>query len=376
MTLFYTAWIYDSAGIPVEFVDDFTTDGGAAFSCTRSVNTPGRFAMNLPAKYLPLFRDSRRWLDYRIGLFRRIDDGPEVLDTATVYLVRSLVRRRKGLVRSLTIGGPSAMQILKRRIINAAAGSAAAKKTDQLDDMMRVIVREQFGSGAGAGRDISTLLTVEADQALGISSTRAFSYDNVLEQLQDLAVEAGGTAVPLFFDVVAPTMATLEFRVRAGQWGINRTTSAGGQDAVLLSSDEDTLSDVEVEERYDEEVNYVYVGGSGQEATRVVEPVSDTTRIATSALNRCEAFGAYTNSEDSAVLTGHGNTLLRAGRPKKRMEARIVSSPTAQYGQHWNYGDKLTANDAGDVFDARVDTITISMSSGVATAAAVLRSET
>src|SRR5262249_31379974 len=153
---------------------DFTDDGGASFTCTRSVNTPGRFAMNLPAKYLKLFSNPKRWLDYRIGFFRRLDNGPEVLDTTTVYFVRNVVRRRKGLLRSLTIGGPSALQILKRRIVNASAGSSGAQKTDQLDDMMRAIVREQFGSGAGTGRDISAYLTVEADLSLGTSSTRAF----------------------------------------------------------------------------------------------------------------------------------------------------------------------------------------------------------
>jgi Siphovirus ReqiPepy6 Gp37-like protein len=375
MTLFYTAWIYDSAGQAVTYIDDFIDDAGASFTAARSVNTPGRLAMHLPAKYLPFFRNPRRWLDYRIGMFRRIDNGPEVLDTGTIYFVRNVVRRRKGLVRTITIGGPSAMQILKRRIVNAAAGSSGAQKTAAIDNMMKAIVREQFGSGAGAGRDISASLSVGADLSLGTSSTRAFSYDNVLEQLQDLAVEAGGTAVPLFFDVVAPTMSTLEFRVRAGQWGVNRTSSSGAG-AVLLSSDEDTLADVTVEENYDDEVNVVYVGGAGQTSNRNVQSVSDATRIAASALNRAEAFASYTNSNAPSVLMGYGNTVLRAGRPKKRMEATLVSSPTAQYGKHWNYGDKLTANDAGDVFDARIDSITIAMQGGVARAAATLRSET
>jgi hypothetical protein len=269
----------------------------------------------------------------------------------------------------------SAIELLKRRHVAANAETAAAKKTDNIDDMMKAIVREQLGASAAGIRNISTYLSVEPDASAGTSITKAFSRDMVLNVLQDLAQHSGTTATPIFFDIVAPTPSTLEFRTRANQWGEDRSTSSTINKAVILSPDDDTLTDIEIEYDYSNEANYIYVGGSGQESNRVVEPVFDSTRYSLTPLNLRELFVSYTNSNVAAVLQSVGYAALRDARPKKTFTASVQDAPSARYGKHWFFGDTLTTVVDADYTDVRVDAIQVSMQAGKETIQAKLRAE-
>lgn len=371
----YTVYLSDAFGNRLEAVDNFVDDGGASFSYTRVANAIGTFQLNLPAQYAYLFRDPAKWLDMRVEFWRRPTGGVEYLDTGTLFFVRKVRRRPRSRSLPIQIAGPSAVELLSRRHVAAAAKAALATKTDQIDDMMKAVVREQLGASASATRTISTYLSVEPDLTLGSATTKAFSRDNVLAVLQDLAKESGTTSVPLFFDIVALASNSLQFQVRAKQWEQDRTATNGGQRAVILSADDEMLTNVLVEEDYLGEVNDVYMGGPGQASKRTLREVTDPTRIGYSPLNLREAFVSLTNTNANAPLDSIGYATLREGRPKKVFTADIQDSNAARYGVQWFFGSKLTASVDADQFDCRVDSVTISMQAGKETVKAGLRSE-
>lgn len=91
-----------------------------------------------------------------------------------------------------------------------------------------------------------------------------------------------------------------------------------------------------------EEINCVYVGGSGQASGRTVRTRSDATRMAASVINRREGFGAYTNSASNDVLDAHGDKLLREGRVKTTLERDLGELRPWVFGVDWALGDTLT----------------------------------
>ena len=68
-------------------------------------------------------------------------------------------------------------------------------------------------------------------------------------------------------------------------------------------------------------------------------------------------------------------TAVRAGRPKRVFEATVLDVPGTQYGVHWNFGDKVTAEYAGEVFDVSIDAVSVSVRDGEERITARLRAE-
>lgn len=372
----YTLWLTDNSGNRILPIDDFVDESGASLTYVRSVNAVSPLTLTLPIdRYEYLFRDPQLWVDTRIEVWRRVNGGAEYLDTETVWFVRGF--RKKLTQKVFQVTAHSANQLLDRAIVAYAAASAQAQKTDNIDDLMKAIVRENLGSSAGVGR-VRTGFTVQADASLGTSTTKAFSYRNVLDVLQDLAQESGTTAAPIFFDIVGVItvdgITSIEFRTYANQRGLDRTY-ASQLNGITLSTDDSTLNDAEIAYDFSNEINAIYVGGSGQEADRIVVAVSDTARINTSPLNRSEGFVNYSNSNVTSVLQSAGYAVLRDSRPKKIITANIQNTTNLMYGRDWYWGDKVTAQVDTDTFNARIDAVQVSITGGKEDIKAMIKGE-
>lgn len=376
----YTVYLSDRNGTRIKAITDFVDVNGAALHYGRSVNSVSPLQLVLPFdRYKDIIANPEVWLDSRLEVWRKLDNGLETLDTETVWLVRQ--KQRDFNAKTMTITAYSANEVLNRRRIAYPAGTSQALKTAAIDNMMKSFVRENLGSSAtDSARSIASYLTVESDQTKGISVTKAGSYDILLDLLQDLAAAssiAGSTPVPIFFDVIgiisAGGVGNLEFRTYANQRGQNRTYTTQNN-AVVLSPDTNTLQNVVVVEDYSGEYNVIYALGNGQGSNRVVTEVKDSIRIARSPINRRETTTAE-NTNNTNVLTSAGNSALRSYRPKKIVTANIANNNTFQYGKDWQWGDKLSANIEGDVFDIRVDAVDITVSGGVEKITANLRAE-
>lgn len=351
---FYSIWLSTPAGVRIKLIDLFLR-----LEYVRVLNNVGVLKLALPFDF-PL---AYLQIDGRLEVWRHLPGGVKILDTETVWLIRDVSKRlAEDGRRYIEIIAYSAVELLRRRIVAYAAGSSQAGKTDPADDIMKAIVRENLGSLAtDTARDLSAWLTVQADAGAGASVTKLFSRRRVLAVLQELAQASAEAGTPLFFDIVAPSVGSLEFRTFTGQRGIDH--SASEAKPVVLSPASGTLTDVVRRFDYSSEENYIYTGGQGEEAVRTIVTASDSSRIALSPLNRCEGWVDARNTADSG-LAAEAQAGLRSGRPRQVFSGKIVNTEAVQYGREWGFGDRVSGEFDGEVVDALIDKVQVVVENG------------
>jgi hypothetical protein len=300
--------------------------------------------------------------DARLEVWRSVDDGPEYLDTETVWLVRRRQRRitAKG-ERYLIIQAVSANALARRRIVAYAAGSSQASKSGPADNVMKAVWRENFGSLAtDTARDVSAYISTQVDLGLGPTVDLAFARDHVDQVLDDITNNTIQQGTPIYWDVVSPSDGALEFRTYPYRRGLDHRSTSN--QAVILSVDNDNLVDVTITEDAEDEVNYVYVGGRGEKDNRAIEPLGDTARMLASALNRAEIFINASQQDLTATqLQNIGRARLELGEPITRFKGTLQNTPSTQYGVHWGFGDQLTAEDGADSYDCTVEAVHVTV---------------
>jgi len=357
----YEIWLDEPNGNRICLLD--TVSG---FEYSLVANDPGWFALSLPGTfdlnkiYLP---------DGIVEIWRGF--GPGTLHLESAFFIRKRQRGSKDGKRFINIAGPGVTELLLRRIVAYAAGSAQADQTDNTDDMLKEVVRDNLGADAAAGRTITGVgegFTVQANIGGGPSVTKAFAYKNVLQVAEELAdtSQTGGTE--LYFDIV-PSITNagriaFQFQTFINQRGMDRT--ADSESPIFFGEEWGNLQNPLYDEDYTNEKNYVLVGGPGEEAARETTEVSDTARIGASIWNRREGFKDARNTEpgDTAARTTEGNEMLNANRPRLRFSGDIVETEACRYGRDWAFGDRVTAEDSGLQFDCMIKVISIKVDGG------------
>lgn len=354
----YEVWLNDPFGNHLANISNFS-----ALTLTRSANDLGSLSISVPDLDYRLCRE-----DGQIEVWRRVGDGPLRLVTETVWLIRLIQRYRSGGQYYIDLGGPSLVDLLSCRIVPFASTSAYAQKSDQADDLMKAIVREQMGTlVADSTRSIATYLAVQADQSRAPSVSKEFSNRLVLPALQEIAQISAANDVPLYFDIAWLAQNTYEFRTYPYQRGLDHTAS--GANALVLSEERGNLADPSISENYRQEVTYAYAG-------TLYGTASDTRRMRASPFNRREAYtdaSGYTTQEGMAY---EAQRVLHEGRPRILFEGRIVDNEDTRYGLEWDWGDCLSAEAFDQQFAARVDVLTLSVQNGMETIDARARSTT
>jgi hypothetical protein len=256
--------------------------------------------------------------------------------------------------------------ILTSRIVAYAAGTAQASMTDQADDMLKEIVNDNLMSDATGARNIVTLnLTKQANLADGQSITKSFSWRPLLNVCQDIAAASKEAGTAVYFEFVPKLISSetigFEFQTFTGQRGINHGSTSN--DPVYFGKNWGNLFVPRLSQDHTEEINFVYAGGQGEGSARNVNEVSDSTRYNMSPWNRREGFADARNESSENGVTAQGYEKLNEGRPDKIFTAEIVSTPAAQYRVHWGFGDIVTAEYRGVIYDARISGGSITVSS-------------
>jgi hypothetical protein len=352
----YVIWISSQTGQRMRVLEDWLK-----LDYARSTNDVGQLVLTMP----PKFNMALAPVDSRIEIWRSPTGGTPILETGTTWLVRgpldTVIPERGD--RTKVIRAASAADLLRRRIVAYAAGSAQAKKSMAADDMLKQIVAENLGSSAtDTARSIAAYLTIQGNVTAAPSLAKEFAYANVLKALQDVAQASAQAGTRLYFDIVAPTPDTLEFRTYVGQRGTDHGQTSA--QPVVFAIERGNLAGVVLSKDYSSEVTFVYAGGQGTGSARVTNSAEDTARSGRSVFGRREAFVSDTVTTDTtaAALLPTANAELQRGRPKKRMSATILDTPAARYGSAWGFGDKIVANVDGEIFDARVEQLQVSLS--------------
>lgn len=330
---------------------------------TRTVNQPGWLSITIPPDIISfnLIRP-----DTRIEVRRQVDGKPFYTDMETQWLIRrwskSLSSNGEKLV---TLGGPSALDILRRRIVAYDSGSAQADKgATDADNLMKDIVDENFlASATDTTRRITSYLSLQADASAGPHVTKAFSRRNVLTVLQEISDTTVDRGTPVYFDIVPSGTSAFEFRTYIGQRGTNRSSTGGRP--FIFSPEYQNLTDCQIEYDHSEEITYAYAGGTGVGAARTIGVGSNVIRMTTSPLNRCEGWVDARNSEaDAAQLADEAKASVYKNRPKTPFTGKIIQTPTSRYGVEWLWGDKVIQEFDGIIQDVMIYQVKVSVEGG------------
>jgi hypothetical protein len=355
MTLYpparYEVWIGTPTGSRLALLDTIS-----ALSYIQTLNGIGRWSLTLPSSI-----DASLILpDRMVEIWRSVGDGPLRLEMAG--LVDGIDYSDTGGVDLITLSGRDGNGLLDGRIVAYPAGSSQASKTDNADDMMKAIVRENLGASASAARDLSAAgVSVAADLGLGPSVTKKFSWKNVLQALKDIADSAQQAGTPVYFqmkpNVLSATQIGWVFVTAVNRLGADRTYASGTP--TVFGKEWGNLDNPRLSYDWGDERTVVYAAGQGEGSDRVQATVEDTARSGRSVWARREVFQDARNEETSTAVTSRANETLNASRPKVRFTGDLKDTAQTRYGVDWQFGDLVTATYAGKQFDGSVSGVQI-----------------
>jgi hypothetical protein len=347
----YTIVVRDVAGTVIGTIAEFIS-----LDYARRVNQVGTLSLYLdPARYSKDMFPK----DCRLEVWRG-EDGALALDMQTCWFVRRrVVKTDTQGITSLMLQAVDANYLLGGRIVAYAAASFEANKGDYLDDMMKEVVRENLGPDAtDTDREMEAYLSVATDTSGAPNDEKAFARKNVLTLLQDLASLSLNGGTYLAFDVeYNPNSAVpFTFRTYTGQRGADNRWPTG-QRPVLLSLEAGNLADVTLEENWIDEATYIYAGGDGEGALRVIATASDADVIALSPFGRREAWVDARLASTSDELQAEADARLAELTATRAFYGRLVDCEGTLYGRHFGFGDYVTAQFENELFDVRIDAV-------------------
>ncbi len=276
--------------------------------------------------------------------------------------VRKIITNKK----SYSLIGYDSKEILARRIVAYKSGTAQAQKYAHSDNMMKNIVRENFGSlVTDAGRNMSGFLTVADNVSIGYIISKQFSFQNVFEILIEIGKVSAENGKPIYF-TLTPQFSSVTgevsflFETYLNQPGTDRTAIGN---SLVFGASFGNLTDSELTEDATAEYNYIYAGGQGDDITRKIFETSDSSRIGTGLWNRREQFKDARNEVADDALATVATTALNLGRPKFVATGKLINVEE-QFGNFWNLGDRIFVEIEGRTFTALVRSLSITLEKG------------
>lgn len=300
-----------------------------------------------------------------------------------VYFIRKWVYETKGSRQFITLGGPDANDLLRRRIIAGYNGTTISQKTDFADDMVKEIVTEAIADGVSPapsdGTRVWADLTVQSDTSSGPTLTVDTAWAHLLTTsgggaIADIAKASREAGTEVFFNVdvnvVSSTAISFIFTTKIGQPGTDRTSLG-----ILFDQQRGNMENPKLTYDYTEEINYVYSGGSGAETLQNVQQVSDSARYLVSQWGRCEGYVDAGDQQAGNGIREVGRAFLEEGRPKRRFVADPVDTVGTRFGVDWDFGDKVRTRYRGIEFDSIIRSVVLNLKDGKETIKARLEFE-
>lgn len=329
----------------------------------RAVNAPGEMTLVLPAldKYKAMVNtgaETRR--DMRLEIWRLLG-SLEYLETGTQWISREVITDYDQ--QTITIRASSGLILLNRRIIAYDAKSSQASKSDLADNVITEFVNENLGSSAtDTDRDWSDKIIIRSSPGNGPTVSKDSSRRSLLTTIQDVGKQATVQGTPIFFDVnYLVGSDQFEFKTYSSQRGADLTS---GVRQIIFGEEYNNLVNIVRQDNFTNEATYIYAGGQGRADERIVVTASDSGRINSSPLGRIEALVDSRNTVDTDALASEAEAGLRQRRPVRTLSGTIVNRPASEYGLDWNWGDKVKVDIDGQIYTARIDSISVKVQNG------------
>ena len=318
------------------------------------------------------------------------DGSTNVLVGRSPFMVDYVNRKRSGFderrIQILATDGNG--WLTQRMVANFKESLQATALAEPADDLIKRIAREAWGPGANAYGGGSPLreawhwVSVEANESLGPALSMTYQHQDLLSVFQDIISASWQQGVPLFFNVEqindyggAPF---LELKTYLGQIGQDRTQGAGAEDAVVLSPENETLSDLQEICDWRDRYNRVYAGyGISDDGADffIADDPNLATYLTTNPLGLRETFQNTGKLEDpGSMLPTQSELTLNGLRPTCQLDARVGETDGFCFICDWHWGDKITAAGECMVLDTWVDTLEIVLVDGRETVDARLAS--
>jgi hypothetical protein len=186
--------LYDPQGTKIGTLDKVNR-----FSLAKVANNRAPFTLFMPETFdHTLFR-----LDGLVEFWRTPENGTR--KRINTFFIRRPIWFEDDLNGQTLKGcaGWDMNDLLRRRIVAYASGSAQAKMTDQWDDMIKAVGTDNLAGDAAAGRDVSSYGFAVANDVSGASSgTLGFARDKLLALFREIAEASKADGTELYFDVV------------------------------------------------------------------------------------------------------------------------------------------------------------------------------
>lgn len=298
------------------------------------------------------------------------------LDTDTVWLQENW-DFTEGIDAQVTTTGSCLNKLLKFRWVDYNEGTIYTQWLGPADDFMKRIMRQNYGSAAlDTTRDISGVLSVQADFGAAPVAVKFFHNRNVFDVLKELAALSAQRGTYLIFDVFWTGGAIpYEFRTFIGQREIDRRAATLVTPALIFSSGLGNITDVHVVESRTEAVSRTIAGGQGIGTAMAKQRANNANMQNESPLGLIEYYQQATTEGDSQALLDDADGMLNERRPRKVMTAKIQTTPGFVYGIHWKFGSRGTAEVRGQTFDCRVTKVHVVVEQGGETIEGLIQGE-
>lgn len=302
-------------------------------------------------------------VDQRLDVARRVATGPFLLEGEATWFIQT-GQQLQGQERQTHLVAVHANDLLRRHIVAYAAGSAQADKAAMAaDNAMKDVVDENYGAAAtDVTRSLAAYLSIQGDLSAGASIAKAFARRIVLNVLQEYARASAAAGTYLSFDTVV-VGGGLQFRTYTGQRGSDHRLVTG-RPPLNIGPGFGNILNAKITFDHQPEVTYVYAGGLGVEAARVIGTASDATRIAASPFNRREQFIDSRTTDDPTQLADEADAALRAGIPRVTVTGELQDTSGFIYGRDYAWGDYLTLQVGGFAAACRLSSVTVSLERG------------
>ena len=350
---YYEIWLSDQYGTRLALLDTILE-----MDIIKLINNVGYGSFTLPGD----FDQTLLGLDNMIEVWRAPAGGSLILEN--VYFLRRFEFSNTGGLDVIHVGGPDGMDLINRRIVAYASGTAQAKKTSgDVSAVILDIIRENLGGDAtDSDRDLSGLgFSVGSDPPSTVSITgKGISWKPLMRPLTELVAWASSEQGEFIYFYIEPEIqadGSMGFSalVRPGQLKADRSYAKGVP--VVFGLEWGNLKDPKLVYDYTKELNYIYGGGSGEKSERNIVGTSDDGRLNASIWNRREGFLDSRNDPDNVANRNHEK--LAEFKPVVRFTAELLDTKIFRYGRDWYFGDRVVVNYQGRQIECIIKSVNI-----------------
>jgi hypothetical protein len=299
---------------------------------------------------LPQLYDPRDFAPFRTLLLERnVGRGFEIVENRRWFLLDWDFFEDENGAPYTELLAEDSNTLLDGYVAAYAQGSSQADRTDEFDDLCKLVVSENIVSPTDTTRAISGI-SVETGTGDAGSETVSISYKNLLACCKEFANGSWEAGTYLIFDMESTGPGTFEMRTWTTQMGEDRTSDSGQPCPVRLRSPR-------LKNKFSGMRNAIYALGQGSKAARVVKTASNAAWIGYSKFARRELAPSASGIEDQAAVTAFAKAQLYKNRPRKILTGEIVDEPGLRYGIDFGWGDLITAAYFGQDFDCHIASV-------------------